>query len=170
MSHYCRICGSYRANERFTGRGHRAHVCKDCQKLPSDDRASIEAEDEISDFLFRQTHISERNLARLRLHCGSQDPRVAGMAEAVLAAAVVAPYKRRRFRVLRRSHPHILRQLADAGLLDSRDFEEELGVDEGCATDALGLGHDSDRVVADEFYDLRSPLSRNDDGQDDLPF
>jgi hypothetical protein len=170
MSHYCRVCRSYRANERFTGRGHRTHVCKDCQNLPSDDRASIEAEDEISDFLFRQSHISDRNLARLRLHCGSHDPRVAGMAEAVLAAAVVAPYKRRRFRVLRCSHPHILRQLADAGLLESHDFEEAPGVDEGCTTDALGLENDSGHVVADEFYDFRSLISRNDDGQDDLPF
>lgn len=28
--HYCRVCGCVRANEKFSGKGHRAHVCKDC--------------------------------------------------------------------------------------------------------------------------------------------
>jgi hypothetical protein len=30
--HYCRICRQYRANEKFSGRGHAAHICKDCAK------------------------------------------------------------------------------------------------------------------------------------------
>ena len=31
--HFCWCCGRRRANERFSGRGHRQHVCKDCMKL-----------------------------------------------------------------------------------------------------------------------------------------
>ena len=30
--HYCRACGRRRANERFSGKGHAAHICKDCAK------------------------------------------------------------------------------------------------------------------------------------------
>ena len=30
--HYCRICGRYRANEKFSGKGHRQHICKDCNR------------------------------------------------------------------------------------------------------------------------------------------
>ena len=30
--HYCRICGCRRANEKFGGRGHALHICKDCQR------------------------------------------------------------------------------------------------------------------------------------------
>ena len=30
--HYCRICGQYKANEKFSGRGHTAHICKACAK------------------------------------------------------------------------------------------------------------------------------------------
>lgn len=30
MGHYCRICGRTRANEKFSGKGHKNHVCKDC--------------------------------------------------------------------------------------------------------------------------------------------
>ncbi len=30
MGHYCHICGRTRANEKFSGKGHKNHVCKDC--------------------------------------------------------------------------------------------------------------------------------------------
>lgn len=30
MGHYCKICGRTRANEKFSGKGHKNHVCKDC--------------------------------------------------------------------------------------------------------------------------------------------
>lgn len=32
MGHYCRICGRTRANEKFTGKGHKNHICKDCTR------------------------------------------------------------------------------------------------------------------------------------------
>jgi hypothetical protein len=31
--HWCWCCGRHRANERFSGRGHGRHLCKDCKKL-----------------------------------------------------------------------------------------------------------------------------------------
>ncbi len=30
--YYCRACGRRRANEKFSGKGHAAHVCKDCER------------------------------------------------------------------------------------------------------------------------------------------
>ena len=30
MGHYCRICERTRANEKFTGKGHKNHICKEC--------------------------------------------------------------------------------------------------------------------------------------------
>lgn len=32
MGHYCRMCGSMLANEKFTGKGHKNHICKNCSK------------------------------------------------------------------------------------------------------------------------------------------
>jgi hypothetical protein len=32
QGHYCRVCGRYRANEKFSGKGHRQHICKDCNR------------------------------------------------------------------------------------------------------------------------------------------
>ncbi len=31
--HYCKICGEYKANEKFSGKGHAVHICKACSKL-----------------------------------------------------------------------------------------------------------------------------------------
>ena len=32
QGHYCRICGRCRANEKFSSKGHRQHICKDCNR------------------------------------------------------------------------------------------------------------------------------------------
>lgn len=26
--HYCKVCGEYKANEKFSGKGHASHICK----------------------------------------------------------------------------------------------------------------------------------------------
>ena len=28
--HYCKICGEYKSNESFLGKGHAQHICKEC--------------------------------------------------------------------------------------------------------------------------------------------
>ncbi len=30
--HYCRVCGRQRANEKFSGKGHARHICRDCER------------------------------------------------------------------------------------------------------------------------------------------
>ncbi|WP_407270516.1 hypothetical protein [Radiobacillus sp. PE A8.2] len=30
--HFCKVCGRTRANEKFSGKGHRLHICKDCKR------------------------------------------------------------------------------------------------------------------------------------------
>ena len=34
MGHYCKICGRTKANEKFTGKGHKNHICKKCSNKP----------------------------------------------------------------------------------------------------------------------------------------
>ena len=41
--HYCKICGQYKANEKFSGKGHAAHICKSCAALSAEERAEKEA-------------------------------------------------------------------------------------------------------------------------------
>ena len=34
QGHYCKVCGEYKANEKFSGKGHASHICMECAKLP----------------------------------------------------------------------------------------------------------------------------------------
>jgi hypothetical protein len=37
--HFCKVCGEYKSNESFSGRGHAAHICKKCATLPAAQRS-----------------------------------------------------------------------------------------------------------------------------------
>lgn len=47
QGHYCRICGEYLPNEKFSGKRHAQHVCKVCLSLPQDVQADMERCNEI---------------------------------------------------------------------------------------------------------------------------
>jgi hypothetical protein len=71
QGHYCRICGQYKANEKFSGRGHAAHICKACHSLPAARRnelARINEIERISENFF----ISKENLKRLKKYAGDK--------------------------------------------------------------------------------------------------
>lgn len=44
QGHYCRICGEYKANEKFSGKGHAQHICKACM---SKKKKGVEIDPEI---------------------------------------------------------------------------------------------------------------------------
>lgn len=114
--HYCRICGSLRPNEAFSGKGHQTHVCKKCASLPKEEREEIECKDEIFNYL-RQSHISDRNVSRLRKLAASPNERIAEVAEIVLEVAEFSPYKRKRLRELARKRRDLLQKLEETGLI-----------------------------------------------------
>ena len=116
MGHHCRICGRTRPNEKFSGKGHRVHVCTDCARLPKENRDAIEQKEEIFNYL-KQSHISTKNTARLRRLAASSDPEVAELAAIVIEVAKVKPYKRRRLKVLARQRRDLLDVLERTGLI-----------------------------------------------------
>ena len=124
MGHYCRICGRERPNERFSGKGHKIHVCKRCSAKPKSERQAIEDTDRIFAFM-QQSHISERNVARLKTMTKAENPKFASLAAIVLKVAMVKPYKTRRLRFLAKMHPDLLRNLEETGLIlaHTRDWE-----------------------------------------------
>ena len=121
MGHFCRICGRSRPNEKFSGGGHKIHVCKECARLPKDRREAIEQNDEIYHFL-KQSHISARNLTRLKDLAESNNTETAEYARLVLEVAQVRPYKKRRLKVLARERPDLLRRLEETGLIFAHHF------------------------------------------------
>ena len=114
--HYCRICGRRRPNEKFSGNGHRIHVCQECARTPKEEREAIEQEEEIFNYL-RQSHISNKNMARLKELAGSSNQQIAEQAALVHEIARVKPYKRKRLKVLARTRKDLLDKLEDTGLI-----------------------------------------------------
>jgi len=113
MGHYCHICGRVRANEKFSGRGHRDHICKDCQRLPHEERDQIACMDELYGYL-EQSHISQKNIDRLGILVHHSDPEVRSLAELVQDIARVKPYRRRRLKFLAVKHWSLLLRLVQA--------------------------------------------------------
>ena len=116
MGHYCRICGRTRPNEKFSGKGHRTHVCKDCAQLPKENRDTIEQKEEIFNYL-KQSHISAKNTARLQRLAASSNAEVAELAAIVIEVAKVKPYKRRRLKMLAQQRRDLLDALERTGLI-----------------------------------------------------
>jgi hypothetical protein len=73
-------------------------------------------EREILGFL-EQSHISPKNLARLRTLGRSEDTRIANLAHLVLDVGAATPFRRRRVRILARERRDILNRMEEAGLI-----------------------------------------------------
>lgn len=95
MGHGYQSCGRTRPNERFSGKGHRTHVCQDCARPPKPQRDAIDQAREVSGYL-TQSRISEQNLARLRTPAAQAARSVAELAAVVIAVAEIPPGPRSR--------------------------------------------------------------------------
>ena len=84
--------------------------------MPREDREAIEQKDEIFGFL-TQSHISPKNVSRLRELASSQNDRASELAEIVLEVAQVTPYKRGRLKVLARKRKDLLAKLNETDLI-----------------------------------------------------
>ena len=113
MGHYCRICGRIRANERFSGRGHRDHICKECQRRPREELVRSEILDELYGFL-DQSNISEKNVRRLETLNRHADDTISQMAILLCDIARVKPHRRRRWKFLAEKHPELFLRLKAA--------------------------------------------------------
>ncbi|MFP4502382.1 MAG: hypothetical protein ACLFTT_15380 [Candidatus Hydrogenedentota bacterium] len=150
--HYCRICGSYRPNEAFSGKGHRQHICKRCKRMPKAERDAIEHEDEIFGFM-RQRNISKKNKARLQELTESPNAWTAKLARLVLQVAEIKPGRKRRIPFLWKKDRALLGQLAEAGFIEAFDvyaYREHIGAYD--AEDAF----DEDESYLDLEHDLEN--------------
>jgi sugar phosphate isomerase/epimerase len=84
--------------------------------MPREKRDALMREREILGFL-EQSHISPRNLERLRALARSQNTRIADLAHLVLDVGAATPHRRRRIRILARERRDILKRMEEAGLI-----------------------------------------------------
>ena len=116
MGHYCWVCDRSRPNEKFSGKGHKQHMCKDCARLPRAERDRAQALLEIEGLL-NQSNISATNISRLKTLTRFPDQEVRERAELLLEVARVKSHKRKRRSYLARHRPDLLDRLVGQGLL-----------------------------------------------------
>ena len=84
--------------------------------MPKAKRDAVEQEEEIFGYL-KQSHISEKNIGRLRTLAASSSPHIAELAAIVIEVAKVKPYKKRRLKILARERRDLLHALERTGLI-----------------------------------------------------
>lgn len=81
--HYCKVCGEYKANEKFSGKGHAAHICKACAKLSPEERSEQMTLRRLENLPYR---LSQAQIAWLKTRLKDRRPAVRQMAEDIYAA------------------------------------------------------------------------------------
>lgn len=78
QGHYCKICGEYKANEKFSGKGHAAHICKSCASMSVEDRNQEMTLTRIMNLPWR---LSKEQCAWLKKHCNDKRPIISEAAQ-----------------------------------------------------------------------------------------
>lgn len=78
---YCKICGQYKANEKFSGKGHAAHICKACAKLPAAEKAESMTMNKLLALPIGK--LSESEIKWLENCTHDKNPEVAGLAQEI---------------------------------------------------------------------------------------
>lgn len=89
--HYCKICGEYKANEKFSGKGHAAHICKACSRLSAAEKAAATDINRLMKLPMRRLSDSEKKWLEAKTH--DKRPEVADTAREVYN--VCFPYAER---------------------------------------------------------------------------
>jgi len=84
--------------------------------MPKEQREHIEQKQEIFGYM-EQSHISFKNIERLKALSLSPDTCVRDLAAIVLEVALVKPYKTRRHKVLAKERKDLLLRLSETGLI-----------------------------------------------------
>ena len=81
--HYCKVCGEYKANEKFSGKGHAAHICKKCAALPPDVRSTQMIENKLLSLPWR---LSKEQVKWLHNKAHDKRPEIRELAQEPLNA------------------------------------------------------------------------------------
>ncbi len=121
MGHWCRICGDTKSNEKFSGKGHKNHICKECSRKPKEEMEAIDKPDEIFNFL-SQSNITKKNISRLQKIACSENENISEMANIVLEVARIKPRKKNRLKYLAKENKILLLKLKKTGLSVAHDL------------------------------------------------
>ena len=83
--HWCWCCGRIRANEKFSGKGHARHLCRDCARLGAEELAYRQAERNLERCLDWNGLIRRKQRAQFNRFLEHENPRVRAVAQKMLA-------------------------------------------------------------------------------------
>jgi hypothetical protein len=72
--HYCKICGEHKANEKFSGKGHAAHICKACASKSPAEQSEAMTINRLNGMAFRR--LSEAEMTWLKNRRNDSRPEV----------------------------------------------------------------------------------------------
>ena len=93
--HYCWSCDRRRANEKFSGKGHARHLCKDCARLGKEELAYRQTMRDLDRLLNWNGHIPRRNREQFRKYLNHKDERIRAYACRIETAEAWAVAERR---------------------------------------------------------------------------
>ena len=76
--HYCKVCGEYKANEKFSGKGHAAHICKSCASLLPEKQAEQMTVNRLLNLSWR---LSKEQISWLKNRMKDKRPEVRALAK-----------------------------------------------------------------------------------------
>jgi hypothetical protein len=95
IGHYCWSCGRMRANEKFSGRGHAQHLCKECARLGKDELAYRQAVRNLDRLLAGCSIVPHKKREQFRQYLHHTNERVRAYAIAIEAADALERAERR---------------------------------------------------------------------------
>ncbi len=80
--HYCKVCGQYKSNESFSGKGHNVHFCKKCEALSPAERS---VEMTMTQLMNLPWHLSQEQKSWLKGLQKDKRPEIAETAKTIYA-------------------------------------------------------------------------------------
>ena len=128
QGHYCWSCGRQRPNEKFSGRNHSRHLCRDCSKLGREELAYRQALRNLDRCLTDEGMIRRKCRKQFEQFLEHENLRVRAVAEELLANELME-------RAIRRAAFDIEETLLEAYLYEldgaGAEFAEELCIHHG---------------------------------------
>lgn len=79
--HYCWACDCYRPNEKFSGRGHGRHLCRDCARLGEAELTYLQALRNLERCVTWEGIIPRKRRKTFQHFLAHEDPRIRAAAE-----------------------------------------------------------------------------------------
>ena len=117
MGHFCWICLKILPNEKFSGKGHKNHICKKCSKIPKEKIEKISDERFIFDML-HQKNISLKNIKKLERMGNKYEGILSKRAKVMAKVAKVHPHRKKRIGHLYNRHHELFDELVGLEIIE----------------------------------------------------